>query len=190
MKNGDSTKRQIGRIWVRTIESQYRIRLTKEAAGVVHWMQAADGFSIECIARLGPSGQLLLLPEERQRAALDKLSASLEAAPARLEDVSAAWLDLIRYAATGWRVSCSFEAKGSRFSLVLPKEARDLGIVPSQNDVVVLFCTGEILEIWPGARWVQHVSKISSTLDNYASLVTELLESRGMSGDPADAAQA
>jgi hypothetical protein len=175
--NDTTLKREPAKVWVRKVESQFRIRLNKEAAEHVKWLQATKGFSANCIVRLGPNGQLLLLPNNEE-AAFQKLKSSLEKFPAKADDISAPWIELARYFATAWKVLCTFEETGKRFTFVLPKEARDLEIVPGENEVVVIFNTGEILEIWHGSKWVQHISKISSNLDRQLSLGLEALENR------------
>ncbi len=165
-------------LWVRRVGTQHRIRLHGEAAETVKWLKGKAGFAIDCIARLGPAAQLQILPKDREEAAKHKLNSSLKAAPPNVDEIAAPWTELARYFATGWTIPCSFEEKSNRFTFVLPKEARDLGIVPGENEVVAIFSTGEILEVWPAREWTQHVAKISSNLNQITILALDALQSR------------
>ncbi len=83
--NESPSKHEPAKMWVRKVESQFRIRLSKEAAEYVTWLKAAEGFSINCIARLGPTGQLHLLPNQEE-ATFQKLKSSFEKYPPRAMD--------------------------------------------------------------------------------------------------------
>jgi hypothetical protein len=121
---------------------------------------------------------MLLAPEEGQKPAFEKISASLTIAPPTEDEVSSPKVELARYLATTWTIRCTFEAKGNRFTLVLPKEPRDLGILPSENNFAVIFNTGHILEIWSAPAWVQHIVQISSNLSDLTNLALDAVDSR------------
>jgi len=165
------------KIWIRTVETQHRVRLGKEAADHISWLKAQDGFSIDFLATLGPSAQLILFPKQEEATFL-KLMESLKNSPPVKSEFFAPWVELSRYFATTWEIPCSFESKAKRFSFVLPREARELEIVPNENGMVVVFSTGEILEIWPSNKWIAHINKISSNLTCYVGLGLDALESR------------
>lgn len=165
------------KIWIRTVEAQHRIRLGKEAADHIKWLKAEDGFSIDFFASIGPSGQLVLVPKQEEAVFL-KLMESLKNSPPAKSEFFAPWVELARYFATTWEIQCSFESKAKRFSFVLPREARELEIVPNENGMVVVFNTGEILEIWPRDKWITHINKIGSNLTHYVGLGLDALDNR------------
>jgi hypothetical protein len=170
-------KSKPARIWVRSVEAQNRIRLGKEVADHVHWLKAEDNFSINCLASIGPNEQLVICPK-LEEGYFAKLADSLRTSPATANDIFAPWMDLARYSATTWEIACSFEAKAKRFSIVFPREARDLDIVPNENGSVVIFNTGEILEIWSSHKWIAHINKIGSNLTHHISIGLDALENR------------
>src|SRR6266436_5053940 len=167
------------KLWVLKVQTQHRVRIGKEIANWVNWLKPEKGFGTECVARLGPLQQVQFLPKEREMLALEKLKYSLRAVPARADDVSTAWLDFARFAASGWKVTVKFESENGRFTFALPEAPRQLGILPSEGEHIVVFGTGEILETWRAPEWVRHISNLSANLKIRTNLAMEELESRG-----------
>jgi hypothetical protein len=178
MPSKDLIELEPAKLMIRKVESQYRIRLPKEAEKHVSWLKSSDGFSMTCVARIGPDRQVQLFPKEPEESSLKKLSSSLLSLPASIDESSSPWIAFARYSATVWPVRVSFETQPNRFTFVLPKEARALGVAPDENENVAVFCTGEILEIWKIAEWVKHVADISSNRSHFANIALSALEER------------
>jgi hypothetical protein len=174
-----ASKKDPSKIWIQTVDSRHRIRLGKHAAEHLPWLKASEGFGIDFVSRVGPTGQLHLSLKDREETLLQKVKASLDASPVG-SDIIDPRIDVLRYEATKWVIPCTFEAKSTRFTLVLPREARDLGLVPNENGIAVIFSTGDILEIWPAGKWVEHVTKISANLSHFTALALDEIESRGL----------
>jgi len=179
MSEETTPKREPLKLWVLKVQSQHRLRLSREAAEYVTWLRTTKGFSIKCVGRVGPSGQLQIIPKEREELVLQKSRSSLQVVPASANEISAPWLEIARFSAAGWEIICSFESENGRFTFVLPEGPRDLGIVPSEGGVVAVFGTGEILEIWPAHKWIQYVSNVSANLKQLTKIALDALESRG-----------
>jgi UDP-2,3-diacylglucosamine pyrophosphatase LpxH len=58
-------------------------------------------------------------------------------------------------------------------SMVLPREARQLGVVPGDRDSVVLFVFGNIFEVWKTDQWVSHLRAVRRDLDAIAEQISE-----------------
>jgi hypothetical protein len=68
-----------------------------------------------------------------------------------------------RFSATRWTVSLLREQ--SRYSLTLPEEPRKLGLAPSRGRRAAIFVAGQILEVWPAEKWLDHVRELAADLD-------------------------
>ena len=169
------------RVWTRRVETQHRVRLGKDACDSVPWLKPVDDFSVACIARIGPVGQMQVFPRASDDPTWEAFRASLTASPAVVDDIGAPWLDVARYLAGTWHVTWTFES--GRFTMVLPKEARDLGIVTGESSVVVVFSTGLILEIWPCVQYIQHVAKLVSDPVRLRALAHDIDEARGLADE-------
>jgi hypothetical protein len=170
--------------YVLKLETQFRIRLSKEVADDVSWLQKAgnstDNSSISCFATFGPFKQLHLLPN-RDEPYFKKIREALTTLPAKATEIAELWMEGVRDFAAAWPVVCSFESKAKRFTIVLPKEARDLGIIPPETETLVVLVAGEIFEIWPSDKWTEHIIKIRSVRNSHVNPGLDSLESRDVS---------
>src|SRR5438128_5468065 len=119
------------RIWCRTVDPQNRIRIDGELASFVPWLDPAKNVDFACIARMGPEGELQILRTVAHEELVSEISASLAEIPASASEGSASWMQFARVTATQWPLTCSYDRKNKRFTIVLPKDARDLGLVPA-----------------------------------------------------------
>lgn len=159
------------RFWVKQIESQYRIRIGSEIAEIVPWLKAEKGFQASCTAFIGPDAQLRIA----QSYPGAEVEASLISSPLPFDQNSGHRVKLARFAATTWPLTFSFEESGNRFTLVLPKEPRELAIIPTAGAVVV-FALGDLVELWNATEWVKYVQAASADIQNLISNATEEME--------------
>ena len=180
----ETPKVEAVKLWTRKVDAQNRVRLGKEATGCLDWFKGNEECSIKCIGRIGPHGQLQVILENGDNPAWEKLRQSLRTVPAAPGEVNSSLIDLARYLASTWPISCNFEQDSKRYAMALPKELRDLGIVTGEGTFVVIFCTGKILEIWTADRWAKHMTKISSDLSHLTSIAFDDIEARGTALGP------
>jgi hypothetical protein len=133
------------RVIVRDVEKQYRLRLPGEFAGLTKWLSASEDMRSQSLGVVGPLGGMQLIPLDCSVSQTrNTLRSELLELPAQVDEVTAAFTDAVRYLATAWYVDISYERKKDRFTLVLPEEARLLGVVPHQGESAVIFATGQI----------------------------------------------
>ena len=70
-------------------------------------------------------------------------------------------------------------SKNKRFTIVLPKEARDLGLAPSAGSTAVIFAAGGLLEIWRASSWLEHIHKAHAELPTIIEAAADEIERRG-----------
>ena len=136
-----------------------RIRLESEQLeALVPWL---DGKSVTRTAVPGPRGGVIVLPPETVGDAVDRLEpGSLTAGAAATRRA-----DHARFLGMRWPVTFSFEQKARRYTVGLPEGARQLGLLPSEDDqLVVLFISGDIFEIWDRDDWLEHVRSLALTV--------------------------
>ena len=165
-------------IWVRTVERQYRLRLPEDAVAAIPWLDANQNKI--CVGFIGASGQLQIAPEAPETSAAKRMIASLGTSPAEPNDASTRWADFARFAATQWPTKFLVESGRKRVTLVLPKESRNLDLVPGQGTSVVLFVSGSIVEIWKGPEWVAHMRRLRAHLDELVGEATDELDERDL----------
>lgn len=159
-----------GRLWIRQVATQNRVRLPREVSKYIAGLEPEDGRKLDFLGRIGPFGQLHLVLQDPCADAAHELDSAFARVPPKAADISSKGLELARFFATSWLVPCSFESAGNRFTFVLPKEARDLGVLPNEGGVIAIFSAGQILEFWTAHAWVQHVSKSASNLGDLTRL--------------------
>ena len=143
------------------VEAQNRVRLPRDVVAAVSWLREASA-SVECLAiTLGSSGGLLICPETAMPRHLEVLT-KLQDRPITVGDTTSRIVECARMIATRWNVVVSWEKR--RFSLALPRGARDLKVAPSTGQTAFVFAAGEILEVWPGEEWVRHVRPLAARM--------------------------
>lgn len=163
-------------IWVLTVERQHRIRLSEDAVTAIPWLnpkQTTNGLGF-----MGAFGQLQIAPEPMETAFAQQLTAALESAPADASEASAPWMDFARFAATRWPITFVCEQGRKRMTFVLPKEARDLGLVPGSGSSAVVFVSGNVVEVWKGPDWVAHLRQLRRELDAVTDNAADALAQR------------
>jgi hypothetical protein len=164
------------RFWLKTIESQHRIRVASELAEVVPWLNPQPSFQGDCLGSLGAAGQFQISKNQPAGDVLSDLASSLATSPAQPVESGAEWRRLARFSSMTWPMRISFEKAGSRFTFVLPEEPRDLGILPSSGQVVV-FAVG-FIEVWKPKDWLSHVQSASADLRRIVPAVSNELAER------------
>ena len=101
----------------------------------------------------GPFGGIQILFGGQPLAELQsRIYALASQGKATAESAGNEWTLLARLLTNAWTATFSFHQKA--FTLVLPSEARGLGLVPkNQGEEVLIFFYGEILEIWHPDAW-------------------------------------
>lgn len=166
------------RFWLKTIQEQYRVRIGGEIAEVVPWLKAEKGFKATCGGFIGAAGQFQIAIRSLGSEVVASLEASLRATPAHAEESSSSWARFARFTSMTWELTCSFEEGTGRFSLVLPKEPRDLGILPESGQIVV-FAAGAVVELWKPAEWLEHGRAAHSDIKTLITETTNELKARG-----------
>ena len=167
------------KIWCRTVDPQSRIRLDAELVKFVPWLDPAKNRDLACIAQTGPEGELQILQNIPHGELLSGISKSLAQVAADASEASASWLRFARVIATQWPLTCSYDRKNKRFTIVLPKEARDLGLAPSAGSTAVIFAAGGLLEIWRASTWLEHIHKAHAELPTIIEAAADEIERRG-----------
>ncbi len=161
------------RTWVLTVEAAHRIRLPREIAGVVSWLDT-QGDGIECVGVPGPEGGVQVQPLASHEDEVRRMTEALAGTPPRFSEADQKWMDVSRLLATVWALTIRFES--SRFSITVPEPPRRAQILPQSGGMVVVFGFGEILEIWDAAKWHEHVRAVAK---RKAAALAEALEDIG-----------
>ncbi len=107
--------------------------------------------------------------------ARSKMASALSAQDFRRSAAGSATLDYARHAAASWQVTMLSER--SRWSFDLPKEARDLGLVPDSGGKAIVFVVGEILEVWTVPDWLTYIRRVGTDIGQLERSILEEFES-------------
>jgi hypothetical protein len=147
-----------------------KIHLSHEARSHVPFLSKAKG-TVAAIAVPGEFGgiqiffEALPLPDMRQR--IEDLARNEKV---KAETASEEWTLLARYLSNAWEVT--FSLYKNRYTVVLPRAARGLGLIPSEGEVL-LFTYGNIFEIWKPGDWNAVQLKIRERIELLAEDVTD-----------------
>lgn len=157
MPRGDHTPEgEPLRTWFVQVDDANRVRVGQEVFAVVSWLKSGHE-PIECVGMPGPAGGLQIEPVAVYEEDLRRFRQSVGDRPPTARESGQAWMDVARLLATAWRLPVNIEA--SRISITLPEPARRSLLVPGAGGVAVVFGYGEILEVWDGARWIEHLRR-------------------------------
>jgi hypothetical protein len=156
-----------------TVEAAHRIRVPREIADVVSWLDA-KGDGIECVGLPGPAGGMQIQPLGAHDDEVRRITDALGGVPPSFSDADQKWMDTSRLLATVWALTIRFES--TRFSLTVPEPPRRAQILPQPGGMVVVFGFGEILEIWDAAKWHEHVRAVAK---RKGAALAEALEDMG-----------
>lgn len=167
ISKGDGPYGRLPMVYFARVDKQHRLRLPSRLGLIVPWLGAREE-RVECLALIGPKGGLVIAPETalgrhgKILARLSKLEFSYE--------TSREVMEYARFSATNWAIY--FLREPSRYAFTLPEEARKLGLAPSSGRDAAIFVAGQILEVWPAEKWLDHIRELASDLDG---LQTEVL---------------
>ena len=164
------------KIWVRTVESQNRLRFPVEVLNAIQW--AGKKQDTECIAYVGRAGQIQIAQEMPSGQLIARVNESLKISETPAEDADAPWVDFVRFFATAWKVTFRKEESRGRVTLILPREAREMGVAPLENTPAVLFVMGAIVEVWKASEWLAHIRSTRARLSSVEDSVLDELQSR------------
>jgi hypothetical protein len=153
--------------WITTLHKQHRIRLEGAVFEAIRWLQA--NAPTEGVISIGVAGQLQLSREPLYSAALhQKLTAELTASPLAVAESADRVASLVRFMAATWPVTLSVEPLRERVTFVIPKAPRDLGIVPAIGESIIVFVTGDIVEMWKRDHWLAYIAATRQRLADLA----------------------
>jgi DNA-binding transcriptional regulator/RsmH inhibitor MraZ len=140
-----------GALLVRTVDPGNRVRLPPETADFIPWLKES---SRKAIMSPGLHGGVQLfhdnsLVDNGIRQIVSKL---VDSQP-KADEAGTEWMRLIRSQIT----QCEVEFSEDRYGIVLPREFRQMSLLPNQGETAVVFVFGEVLEIWRADRWVEYV---------------------------------
>jgi hypothetical protein len=140
------------------IDDQRRIDVDREPVTAALSLRINTGETAYVWALPGSDDQLQLLPPESE---LSKLRSRLEDRSAK-KDVSwdaGADVDIATYRQLVgfFRVACHARKSGKTLRLTLPSDAVDLRYFKPEEPLI-LFCAGELVELWPQDRWRQAIA--------------------------------
>lgn len=78
--------------------------------------------------------------------------------PLEINESSGRFADVVRYAAMSWPLTLDDQLR-----LTLPEDARKLGMLPGAGEQVVVFASGEVLELWSVEAWLRRVGDVGAT---------------------------
>jgi hypothetical protein len=159
------------RRFVATVAKEERIRLPKHFTQGIAWL-ADQNNDVSAKAIVGNEGGIRIAPSFEvlrriQDSLKDPLTVKID------ETTGPAIAALARYYDSVWDMKFGFEP--SRFSLSLPEELRDIGLLPSHPQKAVVWSHGSILEIWKEVDWVIYLQKIGSNINEYLKLANHEL---------------
>lgn len=161
-----------GFLIILTVDPGHRLRLPAETADFLPWLKES---SRKVILTPGPFGGVQLVrgsvPGESD---LEPILSALRQSPPKTVEAGAEWMRTVRYQFT----QCEAEFSDSRFGIVLPREFRDMGLLPNQGEPAAVMIFGEIIEIWSAVAWVSHVQDVRRNLQVVTERALEEFESR------------
>jgi hypothetical protein len=121
---------------------------------------------------------LQLAPEQPGGDFRETLFQALSERPAKIEEAGTDWMRFARYSAALWTTTLILDADPLRVAVTLPKEARDLQMVPKAGGIAVVFGMGNILEIWNEPLWNAHVMEVAGNVAAYIARAEDALMER------------
>ena len=139
------------------IDDQRRIDVDREPVSAALNLKIDAGETVHVWALSGSDNQLQLLPPESE---LSKLRSRLEDGSAKKDiawDASgdsevATYRQLMGF----FSVACHARRSGNTLRLTLPSDVVDLAYF-KPGEPLMLFCGGELVELWPQDRWRQMI---------------------------------
>ena len=134
------------------IDNQRRIDVDYETISAALNLKVRPSERVHVWAVPSSQKQLQLLPAESE---LSKLRNRLDLKPSRNVDwYAGGQADMVTYRQMSafLRVACRLRTSGKTLRMTLPSDAVDLGYLRLEEPIV-LFCVGELVEIWPRDIW-------------------------------------
>jgi DNA-binding transcriptional regulator/RsmH inhibitor MraZ len=138
---------------IRRVDEQNRLRWPGSFRDVVPWL--TDAQKAPCVLYVNEHLALRVVPaSDTVQIAREDLDKKMLEALKTDSLLPSAIYDLSRRLSSSWSGFITYEKAGDRYTITLPEEARSLRVVPSANEVAVLFGMERILEIWSAERWL------------------------------------
>jgi hypothetical protein len=161
-----------GALLIHTVDLGNRLRLPPESADFVPWLKEA---SRKAYMFPGHRGGVQVVRESVPGGKeAQQIVSALRDSPPKAEEAGTEWMRLMRYQLT----RCEVEFSEDRFGIVLPREFRDMGLLPNQSEVAAVLILGGILEIWRADKWAEHVRDVRGRLLEVTERALDELENR------------
>ncbi|MGA2181325.1 MAG: hypothetical protein ABSH15_17315 [Verrucomicrobiota bacterium] len=161
-----------GALLIHTVDLGNRLRLPPETADFVPWLKEA---SRKAYMVPGHHGGIQVLrdsfPVGKE---LQQIISALRETPPKAEEAGTEMMRLMRYQLT----RCEVEFSEDRYGIVLPREFRDMEILPNQGKSAAVLILGGVLEIWRADKWAEHVRVVRGRLLEVTERALDELESR------------
>src|SRR6266446_340338 len=134
------------------IDNQRRVDVDREAISTALNLKVRPGEKTDVWAVLSSQNQLQLIPAESELSKLRNRLDQESTEKVRWDAGGHADVATYRQLEGFFRVSCRLRKSGNTLRLTLPSDAIDLGYF-KPSEPLILFCVGELVELWPRDRW-------------------------------------
>lgn len=150
---------------------RHRIRIPQAISDVVPWLR--KNASLQCIGFVGPFGGVHVAPVGSRAAAVYRqVKTRLKENPPTIDDIGKPVIELAAYFGAGFPLDFRFEESSTRFSIVLTKGARKMGILPATG-TITLTAVNEVLQLWPKDEWMKHQNEVGRDFESLAMRLAE-----------------
>jgi hypothetical protein len=161
----------IGAFLIHTVDDGNRLRLPLQTAKFVPWLKEGPRTAKMVLGQYGGAqlwhSSIPIVGDNE----LQQIQTGLKDSPAKPEESATEWMRLVRYALL--RCEVEFKADGKHYSIGLPREFRDMGILPNSGERAAIVISGAIIEIWRTDKLEAHVGETRGKLSHFIDLAVE-----------------
>jgi len=157
---------------IHTVDPGNRLRLPPETADHVPWLKEDLR---KAYMLLGHHGGVQVLRDSVPggKEAQQIVSALKDSLP-KVDEAGTQMMRLMRYQLT----RCEVEFSEDRYGIVLPREFRNMGLLPNQGEAAAVFILGDVFEIWCADKWAEHIRGVRDKLSEITEQALGELENR------------
>jgi len=161
-----------GALLIHTVDPGNRLRLPPETAEHVPWLKET---SRKAYMFPGHHGGVQVLRDSIPGGkGAQQIVSTVQNSLPKAEEAGTEWMRLMRYQLT----RCEVEFSEDRYGIVLPREFRDMELLPNHGQFVAVLILGEVLEIWRADKWAEHVRDVRGRLLEVTERALDELENR------------
>jgi len=144
---------------------RHKIRLTKDVYSRIPFFAKKTPETVKAVAVPGRYGGIQIIFEDASLTnLLRRIETHVQNGQATEQTAVKNWTLLARYLSNVWTLTFSFH--DGRYTMVLPRVARDLGLVSkNEGEDVLVFVCGQIFEIWRPDAWVALTTNTGLKID-------------------------